>query len=164
MNVARVFTVGFSIAGLGLLPDTSAVGQSTGSNVHDLVHQLNEALESVYDHVAPAVVVIDISKNANPSNSNNPFEGFDFFHGPQGDEGGDQPDQSEGSGFIVRGDGYILTNNHVIEGADKIQVKLKDGRILAAKLIGADDRTDVAVIKIDGANLRVVDIAVCDQV
>ena len=164
MNVARVFTVGFSIAGLGLLLDTSAVGQSTGSNVHDLVHQLNEALESVYDHVAPAVVVIDISKNANPSNSNNPFEGFDFFHGPQGDEGGDQPDQSEGSGFIVRGDGYILTNNHVIEGADKIQVKLKDGRILAAKLIGADDRTDVAVIKIDGANLPVVDIADSDQV
>ncbi len=164
MNVARVFTVGFSIAGLGLLLDTAAVGQSTGSNVHDLVHQLNEALESVYDHVAPAVVVIDISKNANPSNSNNPFEGFDFFHGPQGDEGGDQPDQSEGSGFIVRADGYILTNNHVIEGADKIQVKLKDGRILAAKLIGADDRTDVAVIKIDGANLPVVDIADSDQV
>src|ERR1700736_2341937 len=164
MNVARVFTVGVGIAGLGFLLDTAAAGQSTGTNARDLVHQLNEALESVYDHVAPAVVVIDISKNANPSSGNNPFEGFDFFHGPQGDEGGDQPDQSEGSGFIVRGDGYILTNNHVIEGADKIQVKLKDGRILAAKLIGADDRTDVAVIKIDGANLPVVDIADSDQV
>ena len=159
MNVARVFTAGLSIAGLGLLLDTSAVCQSAGNSGHDLVHQLNEALESVYDHVAPAVVVIDISKNANPSNGNNPFEGFDFFHGPQGDEGGDQPDQSEGSGFIVRSDGYILTNNHVIEGADKIQVKLKDGRVLSARLIGADDRTDVAVIKIDGTNnLPVVDV------
>jgi serine protease Do len=165
MNVARVFTAGLSIAGLGLLLDTSAVCQSAGNSGHDLVHQLNEALESVYDHVAPAVVVIDISKNANPGNGNNPFEGFDFFHGPQGDEGGDQPDQSEGSGFIVRSDGYILTNNHVIEGADKIQVKLKDGRVLSARLIGADDRTDVAVIKIDGTNnLPVVDVADSDQV
>jgi serine protease Do len=165
MNVARVFTAGLSIAGLGLLLDTSAVCQSAGNSGHDLVHQLNEALESVYDHVAPAVVVIDISKNANPSNANNPFEGFDFFHGPQGDEGGDQPDQSEGSGFIVRSDGYILTNNHVVEGADKIQVKLKDGRVLSARLIGADDRTDVAVIKIDGTNnLPVVDVADSDQV
>src|SRR5260221_1430512 len=164
MNVARVFTVGVCIAGLGFLLDTSAAGQSTGTNARDLVHQLNEALESVYDHVAPAVVVIDISKNANPSSGNNPFEGFDFFHGPQGDEGGDQPDQSEGSGFIVGGEGYILTNNHVIEGADKIQVKLKDGGILHARLIGADDRTDVAVIKIDSANLPVVALADSDQV
>src|ERR1700760_2014632 len=164
MNVARVFTVGFGIVSIGLLFDTSAVCESTGTSGHDLVHQLNDALESVYDHVAPAVVVIDISKNANPSNGNNPFEGFDFFHGPQGDEGGDQPDQSEGSGFIVRADGYILTNNHVIDGADKIQVKLKDGRVVTARLIGADDRTDVAVIKIDGANLPVVDLADSDQV
>src|SRR6201993_4106130 len=164
MNVARVFTVGFGIVSVGLLLDTSAVCESAGTSGHDLVYQLNDALESVYDHVAPAVVVIDISKNANPSNGNNPFEGFDFFHGPQGDEGGDQPDQSEGSGFIVRSDGYILTNNHVIDGADKIQVKLKDGRILTARLIGADDRTDVAVIKIDGTNLPVVDVGDSDQV
>ena len=164
MNVARVLTLGLSIGALGFFLDASAAGQSAGSSGHDLVHQLNEALESVYDHVAPAVVVIDISKNSNPGNGNNPFEGFDFFHGPQGDDGGEQPDQSEGSGFIVRSDGYIVTNNHVIEGADKIQVKLKDGRILSARLIGADDRTDVAVIKVDSADLPVVELADSDQV
>src|ERR1700752_64321 len=155
MNVARVFTVGFGIVSVGLLFDTSAVCESTGTSGHDLVHQLNDALEAVYDHVAPAVVVIDISKNANPSNGNNPFEGFDFFHGPQGDEGGDQPDQSEGSGFIVRADGYILTNNHVIDGADKIQVKLKDGRVLTAPVFGGGRRTEVDVPKISEADTPV---------
>jgi serine protease Do len=164
MNVARAFAVGFSIGALGLVLDKTAVGQSTSGNSHDLVHQLNDALESVYDRVAPAVVVIDISKNTNPANGNNPFEGFDFFHGPQGDDGGDQPDQSEGSGFIVQPDGYIVTNNHVIDGADKIQVKLKDGRVLPAKLVGSDDRTDVAVIKIDANNLPTVELADSDQV
>src|ERR1700752_1645865 len=102
MNVARVFTVGFGIVSVGLLFDTSAVCESAGVSGHDLVHQLNDALESVYDHVAPAVVVIDISKNTNPSNGNNPFEGFDFFHGPQGDEVFNHPDQSEIYGFIGR--------------------------------------------------------------
>src|ERR1700751_2554231 len=164
MNVARVSAVGFGTVGVGFLLNTSAVCESAGTSGHDLVHQLNDALESVYDHVAPAVVVIDISKNANPSNGNNPFEGFDFFHGPQGDEGGDQPDQSEGSGFIVRSDGYILTNNHVIDGADRIQVKFKDGRVLAAKVIGFDDRTDIAVIKVEASNLPIVELGNSDEV
>ena len=163
MNVARALTAVLGLSVLGLL-NPSAFGQNNGGSNRDLVHQLNEALESVYDHVAPAVVVIDISKNTNPASGNNPFEGFDFFHGPQGDEGGDQPDQSEGSGFIVRADGYIVTNYHVIEGADKIQVKLKDGRILSGKLVGSDDRTDVAVLKVDGVNLPAVELADSDQV
>ena len=64
--------------------------------------------------------------------------------------------QSLGSGFIISADGYILTNAHVVEAADEITVKLTDKRELKAKVIGADRRTDIALIKIDASNLPVV--------
>jgi serine protease Do len=64
--------------------------------------------------------------------------------------------RSLGSGFIISSDGYILTNAHVVEGADEINVKLTDKRDFKAKVIGADKRTDVALIKIEGAGLPVV--------
>jgi len=69
------------------------------------------------------------------------------------------PIQSEGSGFIVRADGVILTNAHVINGADEVRVKLTDRREFVARILGADKRTDVAVLKIDAVNLPVVKTA-----
>ena len=78
----------------------------------------------------------------------NPF--FDFF-GPQ--LGSPQPQESSGSGVIVSADGYIITNNHVIDGADEIQVSLSDNKVYTAKMIGKDPSTDLAVIKIDEKNL-----------
>jgi serine protease Do len=148
------------------VPAASAAGTAGDlAAARDLAHQLNEAYESVYDRVAPAVVVIDVSKADKPGTSDNPFEGFDFFfRGPHGDEGDQPPDQSEGSGFFVRPDGYILTNDHVVDGADKIEVKLKDGRSFQAKVIGVDDRTDIAVIKIDAAGVPTVQLANSDEV
>ena len=64
--------------------------------------------------------------------------------------------RSLGSGFILSADGYILTNAHVVDSADEINVKLTDKREFKAKVIGADKRTDVALIKIEGTNLPVV--------
>ncbi|MBV9999110.1 MAG: trypsin-like peptidase domain-containing protein [Verrucomicrobia bacterium] len=144
----------------------SAAGAASDlATARDLAHQLNQVYESVYDRVAPAVVVIDVSKADKPGTNENPFEGFDFFfRGPHGDEGDQQPDQSEGSGFFVRPDGYILTNNHVVDGADKIEVKLKDGRSFQAKVVGVDDRTDIAVIKIEAAGVPTVQLANSDEV
>ena len=64
----------------GLAAAGPVAGQTSGANAgKDLVHQLNEAFEQVYDRVAPTVVVIDVAKTAQSSNGNNPFEGFDFF-------------------------------------------------------------------------------------
>jgi Do/DeqQ family serine protease len=75
-----------------------------------------------------------------------------------------QPIQSEGSGFIVRADGFIYTNYHVVEGADQVDVKLKDGREFKAKVVGTDEKTDIAVIKIDATNLPVAHFANSDEV
>ena len=135
---------------------------SASDSAKDIAHQLNNAYTAVYEKVAPAVVVVDVEKSGRAGNSTNPMDGFDFFFRGPRDES-EQPDQSEGSGFIVREDGYIVTNNHVIEGEDKINVKLKDGRTLAAKVIGSDERTDVAVLKIDAANLPTVAFSNSDE-
>ena len=70
----------------------------------------------------------------------------------------------EGSGFLISKDGYILTNNHVVGGADKLEVTLSDGRKLEAKLVGTDERTDVAIIKIDGKDLPVLPMGDSDAI
>jgi Do/DeqQ family serine protease len=91
-----------------------------------------------------AVVSINTSKAArNNPNSNDPW--FKFFFGEQGNE----PQVGLGSGVIVSASGYILTNNHVVESADEIEVILNDSRHARAKVIGTDPDTDLAVLKID---------------
>ncbi|WP_341327508.1 DegQ family serine endoprotease [Methylotuvimicrobium sp. KM2] len=83
-----------------------------------------------------------------------------FKHFFQGPGGGMIPRETNslGSGFIISGDGYVLTNHHVVKDADEIIVKLTDRRELVAKLIGSDSRTDVALLKIDAENLPSVAI------
>ncbi|MEA3247796.1 MAG: Do family serine endopeptidase [Gemmatimonadota bacterium] len=88
------------------------------------------------------------------------FRRFFEFQGPDGPRGFSMPDQgpqvATGSGFIVSPDGYVLTNNHVIDGADRVTVGLPDRREFKAKVVGRDPQTDVAVLKIDGKNLPTV--------
>ena len=83
---------------------------------------------------------------------------FDQFGAPGGNRGERQPRQymAAGSGFIISDDGYVVTNNHVVEDATKVTVVLEDGSEETAEIIGTDPRTDLAVLKIDGTNLPYV--------
>jgi len=134
-------------------PEAAAAGK-------DVVHALNSAFTKVFEVVAPSVVIIEVTKKNDGSEG--PSLDDLFFQNPDDDKPPRrgprslQPSQSEGSGFIVRADGHILTNHHVVQGADRIDVKLKDGREFQAKLVGTDEKTDVAVIKIEAGNLPAV--------
>ncbi len=138
-------------------PEAAAAGK-------DVVHQLNSDFTKVFEVVAPSVVIIEVTKK-NDGGDNPSLDDLFFPDQPPDDNSSRnrprdaQPMQSEGSGFIVRADGYIFTNNHVLEGAERIDVKLKDGREFQAKLVGTDEKTDVAVIKIDAKDLPVVQLA-----
>jgi len=114
---------------------------------------------------SPAVVSINTSKAPvrNPR-SNDPW--FQFFFGDQGN----QPQAGLGSGVIISSDGYILTNNHVVEGADEIDITLSDSRRARAQVIGTDPDTDLAILRIQLDKLPVIvlgdsdALAVGDQV
>jgi serine protease Do/serine protease DegQ len=87
-----------------------------------------------------------------------------FFGGDVPSEEREHKEEGLGSGVIVSPDGYILTNNHVVEGADELKVSLTDDREFIAKVIGADPKTDIAVIKIEGERLPIVTLADSDNI
>jgi serine protease Do len=125
--------------------------------------------------VAPAVVSVYTSATARPTayGGQNPAEEFfrHFFGNPYGPRGMERRapmptprQQGIGSGVITTPDGYILTNNHVVEGADEVKVSLLDGREFTATVVGRDPKTDVAVLKVDAKNLPAVKMADSEKV
>ena len=128
----------------------------------------------IFEKVSPAVVSINVTSDVDASALRRipGFEGFPFAvpgqpGGEEGEEGqppaqgrGGQPrlpsQQSSGSGFFISGDGYIVTNNHVVENAKEIKVVLKDERELDAVVVGRDEGTDLAVIKVKGTGFPFV--------
>ena len=109
------------------------------------------SLAAAAQKAMPAVVSINTSKEVRDPRLNDPW--FQFFFG---DQVGTQHQAGLGSGVIVSPDGYILTNNHVVEGADQIEVTLADSRVSMARVIGTDPETDLAVLKIELGNLPVI--------
>ncbi|WFF43068.1 DegQ family serine endoprotease [Salinicola endophyticus] len=118
--------------------------------------------------------VVNISTTSTVSASDDPFgqqdvpDIFRRFFGDQmppmpGAPSGEEERKSLGSGFIIRSDGYILTNAHVVKNADKIMVRLNDRRELPAKLVGSDPRTDVALLKVDAKDLPTLKIGNSDD-
>ena len=120
-----------------------------------MLTDLSDAYAEISERAKPGVVYIVSSHRNTAADRTGGIDpqqlppGFRLL--PPGHGGG--VERGSGSGFLVTADGYILTNNHVVEGADKVTVKLLDGRQFDARVIGADPATDVAVVKIDATGL-----------
>ena len=123
----------------------------------------------VVEKTSPAVVriesEIDLRQTQQPQMPQSPFD--DFFNNPQQQQQQQQRPQIErglGSGVIVSADGYILTNNHVVEGAEKITVMLSDNKSYTAKAVGLDKPSDLAVLKIEATNMPFLNLGNSDNV
>jgi Do/DeqQ family serine protease len=124
---------------------------------------LAPSYSAIVERVAPAVVTVRVEKRAEATPTSVPEELVPFF-GPQF-RGAPRARRESGlgSGVIVRGDGYILTNHHVINGADRIHVDLADGRSLVGRLVGSDEPSDLAVIRVDATGLPTVPYGESDR-
>ena len=138
------------------------------SNAHFTSYS-NAGPESTSDFVqaaevtVPAVVHVTISYPA--KSYNNPFQFNDPWGGLFGNPNmKSQPGEGSGSGVIITNDGYIATNNHVVEDADKVEVTLNDKRTYTVKVIGKDPNTDLALIKIDEKDLPYISYGNSDDV
>ena len=138
---------------------------------------LDAQLDFIYaaEQVMPAVVHIRSTKNAAPAANSerqrqqipDPFRDFfgdDFFGKRFQQPGNPQPSVGSGSGVLINENGYIVTNNHVIDGADDIEVTLHDNRGFKAKVIGVDPSTDLALLQIKGESFPYLPFANSDEV
>jgi serine protease Do len=150
-----VFASGFDLTRFGYAQSRGVAAKPTVQDVKPIADASN-AFVSIAEHVTPSVVSIQAERDAKQrvqqrSPRRNVPPGLeDFF---QQFDPRSVPAEASGSGFIVSKDGYILTNNHVVENFDRLNVTLTDHRVFKAKVIGRDPTTDVAVIKIDGKDL-----------
>jgi len=162
LTIALGFVGGLALAsGLGwtgssyAMPTITQVPQVSEEAVQPAL-DLSTAFANTAEAVTPAVVRIEVVSTQTVRSRGGmpiPDEFRQFFRMPEEGETQEIPRQGGGSGFIVSEDGYILTNNHVVEGAEDIRVFLIDGRYYTASVVGTDPTTDVAVIKIDESDL-----------
>jgi serine protease Do len=136
---------------------TATLAPTTAAPPSGVIEAYQGTLESLYQKVGPSVVNIQVVEGSASGLPNNSFNG-------QGQNQGVQ--QALGSGFVWDMEGRIITNNHVVSGATKIEVTFSDGTTFPAKLVGADPDSDLAVIQVDGAKdlLHPVEIADSSQV
>ena len=184
LSVRRFGLLATTIAGLGaaaffvapsLTPNTAFLaGPAHAQNLSQEAQKLPQHPVGFADIVAkvkPAVisvrVKIDRPASSSLSSDENPFPPgspmdrfFKRFGAPNnGDNGGHQVVTGQGSGFFITADGYAVTNNHVVQNAENVQVTTDDGKTYTAKVIGTDSRTDLALIKVDGKDFPYVKLA-----
>ena len=181
----RFVIVSFIIFSL-ILPATALAEEAKSI---DILKQLGKAFESIAEKASPAVVAVKVEKHitVNYPTFQSPFgdqsidpfsdDFFNYFFRRQRPGQPQQPQQQprstpkrefvqtgQGSGFIVSADGYILTNNHLVGNEEKVDVTLTDGREFTAKIVGGDPDSDIAVIKIDGNDLPVLEMGNSDKI
>ncbi|MGQ7793890.1 Do family serine endopeptidase [Faunimonas sp. B44] len=179
--LASALTLGIAGAtGAGLVIGESPVAQAEPVRVEA---PAPADFTAVVEKVKPAVVSVRVKTEASPVADRSPFSDipqdspfYEFFKrfGPPGFEPGPQSrgpqgrtpnprsprfGMSQGSGFFISEDGYLVTNNHVVDGGKELVVVMDDGREIDAKLIGTDDRTDLALLKVDGDGFTYVTFA-----
>jgi len=133
-----------------------AVGYAPPAENTDFTYAAEQTVNAVV-HIKSVVKPPSDSNQGRSRNRGQYMNPFDFFFGdgnPFGQPYQRQPQVGYGSGVIISTDGYIVTNNHVINGADEIEVTTNDDQVYKAKVIGNDDVTDVALLKIDGKDLH----------
>jgi len=135
--------------------EVSKVAQPVG--FADIVERVKPSVISVKVNINEKVAKDDSDDNDSPFPPGSPMERFfRRFGGPEGlppgMRGGRRQITGQGSGFFISADGYAVTNNHVVDGASKVEVTADDGKTYSAKVIGTDARTDLALIKIDGGS------------
>jgi serine protease Do len=149
-----IFLLNIVICSYSYADDAKISKEST-----DLLTRIGHATAEVVDAVRPTVVNISTTRTVKVQGGGNPFSDdplFRRFFGDQFRAPKERKASSLGSGVIVDSNGYILTANHVIQGADEIKVTLADKREFQGKIIGTDSMTDVGVIKIDATNLPAI--------
>jgi serine protease Do len=132
---------------------------------------MGKAFTSIAEKASPAVVSLTVERVSSRGNRQspfgNPFEDdiYEFFRrrSPQRRSPQRRVETAKGTGFIISADGYIFTNNHMVGGAEEVKIELSDGRKFKAEVIGSDDQSDIAVIKIDAKNLPHLELADSDD-
>ena len=113
------------------------------------------------ENAVEAVVYVKVTVKSRQQQNIDPF--FRFFFGDENMQSSERVRQASGSGVIIRQDGYIVTNNHVVDNATSVQVTLNNNKTYDAKVIGTDPATDVALIKIEETGLPVLQFADSDE-
>ncbi len=133
----------------------------------DLLSRIDRAMSELAAVAKPAVVNISSQRTVTTQSIPNPFFDDPLFRNFFGDQFNNKPEKYKqmglGSGVIVGKEGYIITNNHVVQGSEEITVKLSDKRQFKGKVVGADPRTDLAVVKINTHNLPVLNLGDSDK-
>jgi serine protease Do len=180
-KIAAAVLSGALLAGGAAVVSTVHAGEQTKSKPVNLIVdnrplptdlKVNSSLAPIVKKVAPSVVRIDIKIKQTVAVNQEPMPGLpndpffrQFFGGGRRLMVPAQPqvESGVGSGVIVTKDGYILTNNHVVDGASNVKVTLLDGRVFTAKVVGRDPQSDVAVVKIDASDLPAITFADSDK-
>jgi len=173
LALLATMVTGFGAAALVFAPQADLIGTSAqAQNLTDKVQQLPQrpvGFADIVEKVKPSVISVRVKleRAANsgltdedlPFPPGSPFERFfRKFGGPNG-PGGKEVVTGQGSGFFISADGFAVTNNHVVQNAETVTVTTDDGKTYTAKVIGTDSRSDLALIKVDGANFPFVKLA-----